>query len=133
MIPSGSSITAEKLESVQQPSRTYRLDLINKRMAGVVDGLEAVRQAVLKILQTDRFDHYVYSGDYGSEISRLGGGTPLLMQSQIAHRIKEALLQDDRISDVMDIQITVSGDNALATFTVVTDFGNFTSEVKSNV
>ena len=39
-----------KLEYTEQPTRTYRLDMEAGRILGMTDGLEAMRQAVLKIL-----------------------------------------------------------------------------------
>ncbi|MCD9026056.1 DUF2634 domain-containing protein [Cohnella silvisoli] len=133
MIPTGGQIDTDELQEVQLPSRTYRLDLDKKRATGTVDGLDAVRQAVLKILQTERYDYLIYSFDYGSETAGITGRSPEIVQSELTRRIREALLQDDRINDVTDMQITVSGDSALATFTVVSDQGSFEGGVTVGV
>ncbi|MEJ9165084.1 DUF2634 domain-containing protein, partial [Paenibacillus graminis] len=69
MIPeSETPILNEDMEETPQPSLTYKLDLANGRIGAVdVDGLEAVKQVVFKILSTSRFEHLIYSGDYGNE------------------------------------------------------------------
>ncbi|BBH19836.1 phage protein [Paenibacillus baekrokdamisoli] len=133
MIPTGSTIGTDMLEDSQETSRTYWLDLIDKRIVGSIDGLEATKQAVFKILQSERFEHYIYSFNYGSEMTDLMGLSSSVIKSELARRIREALLTDDRITDVTDMKIEVSGDSALATFTVVSDFGSFTSGVTNHV
>lgn len=92
----------------------------------MVDGLEAVKQAVFIILETQRFQYLIYSFDFGSELVGLIGKSPLFVQSEIKRLIKEALLQDERVTDVRNVTFQVQGDSMLVEFTVVTVFGNFT-------
>jgi phage baseplate assembly protein W len=126
MIPAGGSILNAPVEEQQQPSLTWKLDLENKRITQMIDGLEAVKQAVFVILETERFQHLIYSFDFGSELQGLIGKSPLFVQSEIRRLIKEALLQDDRITDVQNITFQTQGDSMLVEFTVVSVFGNFT-------
>lgn len=126
MIPSGGATGRNNVS--QQTSRTYQIDLTRKRVVGAVDGLDAVKQAVFKILQTSRFEHLIYGGNYGSEASNVVGGSPA-GAAEVGRFIREALLQDDRITAVQDMQISVAGDEMTATFTVVSIFGSFTAEV----
>lgn len=131
MIPIGGDLL--DVESEEETSRTYGIDFAAGKATGITDGLEAVKQAVYKILQTDRFAHLIYDANYGSEITGLQGRSEGYVRSEIDRRIREALLQDDRISSIEDMQITISGDEAVATFTVVSDYGNFTREVNAVV
>ncbi|MFD2329112.1 DUF2634 domain-containing protein [Cohnella sp. GCM10020058] len=133
MIPAGGTIGTETLTAVLQPSLTYRIRTDTGQAAGMVDGLEAVKQSVLKILGTERFEHFIYSFDYGTETARLAGASPAFVQAELARTIREALLQDDRINEVNDMQITIQGDEALASFTVISDLGAFGSEVTARV
>ncbi|MNU85106.1 hypothetical protein D3C71_748440 [compost metagenome] len=132
MIPIGGDLE-DGLEVVEEPSRTYRLDLGQGRAYGMVDGLDAVKQAVSKILQTDRFQHLIYDADYGSELTGLRGRSSGYVRSEMDRRIREALLQDDRIIGVEDMQIMIAADEATATFTVVSSYGNYTEEVSASV
>lgn len=131
MIPIGGSI--QDAAEMQQTSRTYGIDFAAGKATGITDGLEAVRQAVYKILRTDRFAHLIYDANYGSEISSLQGRSQGYVRSEIERRIREALLQDDRISEVADMQINITGDEALVTFTVVSTYGDFKEEVTASV
>ncbi|MFH5185716.1 DUF2634 domain-containing protein [Paenibacillus sp. TAB 01] len=122
MIPQGG--INRNVQTVQQPSKTYRIDPVSNRIVGMTDGMEAVKQAVMKILQTERFEFLIYSGNHGSELSALPGSSSAYVETELGRRIRAALLQDDRIKDVQDIQISVAGDEALATFTVISQYGN---------
>ncbi|QGQ93958.1 DUF2634 domain-containing protein [Paenibacillus psychroresistens] len=125
MIPQGGIGNTQELEEGQIPSKTYRMDVTSQRIVGFVDGLEAIKQAVFKILQTERFAYPIYSGNYGSEFAAAIGRDSILVESRLTRIIQEALLQDDRITDIQDLQITFLGDEATAAFTVVSQFGSF--------
>ncbi|MGQ7886865.1 DUF2634 domain-containing protein [Paenibacillus sp. WC2504] len=127
MIPTG-GMTNAALQQSQQPSRTYRMDLENGRIVGTTEGLEAVKQAVHKILGTERFEYLIYGPDYGSEYGSLIGVNSGLIRSELGRRITEALMQDDRITDVQDMKVMITGDSALAEFTVVSQYGSYQTE-----
>lgn len=127
MIPIGGAI--QDATETQQTSRTYGIDFAKGKATGVTDGLEAVRQAVYKILRTDRFAHLIYDANYGSEINGLQGRSQGYVRSEIERRIREALMQDDRISEITNMEIDITGDEALVSFTVVSIYGDFREEV----
>ncbi|MDQ0063562.1 DUF2634 domain-containing protein [Paenibacillus harenae] len=133
MIPQGTSLSEAELRERTETSRTYKLDSVGNRVIGLTDGLDAVRQSAFKILQTERYRFFCYSADYGVELEGLVGADPAFVRSELKRRVSEALLQDDRISEVNDFVIEIDGDGALAAFTVVSDFGSFREEVRQNV
>lgn len=109
-------------ELIDIPSKTYKIS--NGRIAGYVDELDAMRQAVDKILSTERFAWNIYSEDYGSDVNDLIGEDFDLVNSELERLITEAISADDRIVSVEDFTITQTKSNsALATFRVVTVFG----------
>lgn len=96
---------------------------------GTCDGLEAMKQAVFKILNTERYQHIIYSWDYGIELMDLFGEPVAYVCSELQRRITEALIQDDRIDSVDGFDFDVSEKRTVkATFTVHTSFGNLESE-----
>jgi hypothetical protein len=133
MIPKGDRVPNITVQEEQQPSLTYKLDFEKGRASGRIDGLEAVRQAVFKAIQTDRFWHEIYTFDYGHELGSLIGGNVLYVQSEVSRMISEALLQDDRINSIENTTVNVVGDGLAVRFTVVSDFGSFEEEVIRNV
>ncbi|EHQ92088.1 DUF2634 domain-containing protein [Desulfosporosinus youngiae] len=125
MIPVGGSISKDRIEEIEQPSLTWKLDAAKQRIVGRLDGLEAVQQAAFKILQTPRFQHLIYTANYGSELENLIGSNPLFLKPEVARMIREALTQDDRITGIENIQITIIGDSLLIAFTVISNYGSF--------
>jgi hypothetical protein len=133
MIPTGGSINTLNTQLTEQPSRTWKLDFERGRVTGTIDGLDAVRQSVSKIVHTERFRYLIYDADYGIELDGLVGRDPVFVQSELRRRIREALTQDDRIESVTDFQIDIAGDTATVRFTVVSSFGSFQQEVTARV
>lgn len=136
MIPQGGTLKpgSEIVETFEQPSLTYDLNLEEGTISGHIDGLEAVKQAVVKILQTRRFEHLIYSSNYGQELDSVIGHDPLWAYAEIERHIKEALLQDDRVLSVDDMNITFTGELAMAEFTVRSVYGTYsmTKEVRED-
>lgn len=127
MIPQGGTLT-NNINMKQQSGHTYRLDFASQRISGMCDGLEAVKQAVYKILQTNRFEHLIYSFNYGSELRSMIGSDPLYVQSELARTIREALLQDDRITSIENMRVEFAGENTIVQFDVVSQYGRFQVE-----
>ena len=109
-----------------QPSRTYRLDQDNGRVTGMVDGLDAVRQYIVKTLGTGRWQHVIYPDSYGSEADNIiGQGFSLsFTRTELARTITEALIYDERINEVKDFAIRQEQDRLTVSFEVVTVYGN---------
>lgn len=115
-------------------TRTYSIDFANGKLGGYIDGIDAVRQAITKIMLTERFKNLIYSDEYASEHKALmmsGGNTDSLLEAEIPALIKEALLVDDRILDVDNFTLELnygSKDAAKISFNVSTIYGEFSHE-----
>lgn len=133
MIPQGGFPLEGVVQTLEQPSRTYKLHYEDGRIVGYTDGIDAVKQAVFKILQTTRGDHYIYNYDYGFQSMLYLDAAAF--QVEMSRQLVEALLQDDRILSVENIVFSFDGDSALITFTVVSTFGTFEASkgVSANV
>ena len=121
----------ESMTFVKEPSKTYKLDFENNTIVGLTDELGAIRQAVALILATERAKFEIYSWDYGVEFQELLG-SPLaaFAIAKAKQNIREALLQDDRISEVKDFVDTRDKDKVKLSFTVITDFGEIKQEAE---
>ncbi|HCT64263.1 MAG TPA: DUF2634 domain-containing protein [Lachnospiraceae bacterium] len=116
-----------------QPSKTYALDVEKGVIRGYANGLGAVKQAVYKALNTERYDHLIYSWNYGSELKELFGKPISLVYPEVKRRIEEGLKQDDRINSVENFSFEKKKGSLHVTFTVVSTEGSFESEVNVNV
>nr|DAL80210.1 MAG TPA: Protein of unknown function (DUF2634) [Caudoviricetes sp.] len=133
MLPETGSILKQDFDIVQQPSKTFKVDVENQRITEMTDGLEAIRQAVYCALHTERFEWLIYSWNYGVELDQLFGQSMGLVKSKLKKRIKEALMQDDRILSVDAFSFEVSRRRLLAKFTVRTSIGDISAEREMSV
>ena len=113
------------IEYVSEPSLTWIINRDTMTVQSMDEGLEAVRQAVDIILNTERFFWQIYSSNMGAELTGLIGETDDYIESELPRRVTEALLIDDRIIDVRDFAHTQNYDSMLWTFTVETVFGSY--------
>ncbi len=119
----------QDFEINKEPSLTHKLNPAMERAVGFTDGLEAVKQAVYKILLTERFDYVIYSGNYGIELKDLFGQPVTYACPELERRIKEALTWDDRIDSVTDFKFDLKEKGTVAvSFTVNSIFGSFEAE-----
>ena len=115
---------------VTAPSLTYRV--INGRIVGMIDGQDAARQAIDKILRTERFVWPIYDDQYGNDLAELLGKEMPYAKAEVRRMLMEALKADDRVNDVRVDKIEQTGSDELSVFaTVTTQFGllNIESEV----
>lgn len=124
MLPNNNTIIQE---NDRMPSYTYYIDFDRNRIIGTVDDIEAVKQAIYLILQTERYESLIYNFYYGTEFDSLIGKSRELITSELERRIREALLEDDRIVRVTDFTIEFTSDKAIVEFTVNTIFGDIKS------
>lgn len=131
MIPEIEITEFEFEEEKNLPSKTYRIDFDAGRISGFTDEIEAVKQAIILILNTDRFRHLIYSWDYGSELKNVIGEDFDIAESEAKRYITEALTQDDRITAVSDFNFTKMTEKQTAriSFTVETIYGTTSGEV----
>lgn len=116
------------------PTKTYKLLLDKSRVIGLTDKQEAMKQAIFKTLQTERYRHNkVYSNNYGVELQELIGKDIPYVLPEIERRITEALLWDDRITGVYNFVFEVTKKIVSVTFKVDTVFGAIEEEMAVNI
>lgn len=122
LLPETANTSAE-LNVESQPNKSYKMMIDDEKVHGTVDNLEAVEQACYKVLNTERYQHVIYSWNYGVELQDLFGKPIPYVFSELPRRIREALTQDDRVNDVIDFDLSHDKGDVLAKFKVVTNRG----------
>ena len=120
-------------EIVNQPSYTFKLNINDENIKGFVDDLQAVKQAIFLILNTQRYQYLIYNWDYGVEFDDLIGSEKNYAIVQIQSRITDALLQDDRIEAVVDFEFKTNNKSITAYFVVKTIFGDIETQKAVNI
>ena len=114
------------------PSKTFYIDFESKKILGMIDDKKAIEQSIYLMLKTGRYEHLIFSWNYGEEINNLIGKPKDLAKAELPRLLNECLLADDRISAIEDIVITDVEDGLHVSFTAVTLHGDISieSEVK---
>lgn len=129
MTPNTDNILLENLDTtVEQTSRTYYLDIEKNTISNFCDGVQAMRQTIYCILNTERFNHLIYSWNYGIETEHLIGANTTYIIPELERVITEALIQDTRIAEVKDFDFEVEKNRIITKFTVVTTVGDIEIE-----
>ena len=133
MIPNNDDLQAD-FEIDEQPTYTHKLNISNDRVIGYTDHLEAMKQAIYLILNIERYEYPIYSWNYGVELVELIGQPIPFVLPEIERRIREALLQDDRIESVYNFEFERIGKDKIHTiFEVDTIFGTVNVEKVVNI
>lgn len=134
MIPSSTAFLKENFEIEEQPTYTYKMNLQSQAVRGYTDELEAMKQAIYKILLTERFQYVMYSANYGIETLDLYGQDISYVCPELERRITEALLWDERIQSVDNFEFDHSQKGVVkVSFTVHTVFGDILTEREVNI
>jgi len=128
MLPAVNDDLQKDFEIEEETSHTYKLDLDNSTIAGYVDDLEAMKQAIYLILNIERYEYLIYSWNYGIELADLFGQPTSFVLPELKRRITEALVQDSRILGVDNFSFETNKGKVHATFTVHTIFGDVEAE-----
>lgn len=132
MIPNIGTLNTELVE-VEIPSRTHAIVYDKNRVNGFTDNIDALRQAIYLILNTERYAYPIYSWNYGVEFGDLLGMDSQLAVPEIKRRISEALLQDDRIVSLSEWDFKINKKKVSVSFVVTTIFGNIDEKVEVNI
>lgn len=123
MIPKVNDDLKLDFELLEYPNKTYAMNIEAKSIDGHVDDLEAMKQAIFKILNTERYEYLIYSWNYGIELFDLFGEPLPFVYPEIERMITDALYQDDRIIKVENFDFTSIRGAVSTTFTVITTLG----------
>lgn len=132
-MPQSADFIGDVFEIEEQPSKTFKMNLGDMSVRGYADELEAMKQAVYKILMTERFRYVMYSGNYGMETEDLFGREVSYVCPELERRITEALTWDDRIESVDNFAFDISKRGVVkVSFTVHTVFGDIDAQREVN-
>lgn len=104
MIPISGDVKNQKIKVVSYPSYTYNWENYGDRIRQYTDGIDAIKQAIYKILTTDRYKYEIYSWNYGIDLDSLMGKPKEYIHVELERRIIDALSVDDRIKEVYNFQ-----------------------------
>lgn len=139
LLPAVSEEVVDEFAYSEEPGLTYKMRVDQEdgtagQIIGYTDGRDAVEQAVYKILNTERGEFEIYGDEYGVEIDDLFGMPMAYVVPEVDRRIKDALLQDDRIEAVGNFKFDLPRKGVLhVSFTVTSIYGDIQAETEMEV
>lgn len=134
MIPTSNTILNTEFEIKQAPSLNYKMHFKENVINGLCDEREAMEQVIYKIINTERYQHVIYSWNYGIELADLFGEAIAYVCLELERRITEALMQDDRVTAVDSFLFTVSKKTVVhVAFVLHTIFGEIEAEKEVSI
>ena len=134
MIPSNNSILTANLEVESLPSKNYMMHIDRNRISGFCDKAEAVKQAIYKIRNTERYEYIIYSWNYGIQLVDLFGEPVTYVCPELERRIIDALSVDDRITSCEGFDFDTSQKGVVVvTFKANTIYGDIDVEKVVNI
>lgn len=128
MIPANNDDLKVDFQFGELPTNTFHLRISKDSITGFTDRLQAMVQAIYLILSIERFEHLIYSWNYGIELADLFGQPISFCIPEIRRRITEALLQDTRITAVDEFEFEHSRGTVHTSFLVHTIYGDIEAE-----
>lgn len=99
-------------------------------VGGNVDGVDALRQSIFLTLNVEADQFIIYPYTHGINTLDLIGKPIYYVMAVIPGRIKEALLQDDRITDVSNFEFESNKNTLVVKFTVHSIYGEVAEETE---
>lgn len=128
MIPANNDNLQVDFQFEELPTNTFFLHISKDSISGFTDRLQAMVQAIYLILNIERYEHLIYSWNYGIELADLFGQPISFCIPEIRRRITEALMQDSRITGVDEFSFEHKRGKVFTTFTVHTIYGDIEAE-----
>lgn len=110
-------------ESAELSDKTFLLNFENNRIQGNIKELEAVKQSIICMLETERYAYLIHTWQYGASLEQYIGQSYDYVTADIGREIKETLMTDDRIVDVYGFKFEQIGENLKVNFEVNTVYG----------
>ncbi|WP_270943171.1 DUF2634 domain-containing protein [Romboutsia lituseburensis] len=126
MLPQDVDYNLFDFEIKTQPSKTFQI--VNDKIVGTCDKLEALKQSIDLILSIERYKYPIYSWNYGIELNDLYGEHVSYVIPELERRIREALLQDDRITAVDNFKFETNKNIISTQFIVHSIYGDIIGE-----
>lgn len=124
MIPKGLISTDLKVENLVEANKTYKMS--TDKIQGFAEEIIALKQAIYKVLNTEKYEYPIYGFSYGIELESLIGKDVSYVKIELKRRIRECLLEDNRITNVDNFEFSVSGDELTCNFYVYSIYGEIT-------
>lgn len=104
-------------------------NVVTHAVSGRIDDLEALKQTIYIILNVEADQFIIYPYNYGVQLLDLIGKPSYYVVAVVPERIKQALKDDERVTDVTDFEFDINKDKIAVNFIVHSIYGDIKEEM----
>ena len=122
-----------RIEDISEKKRAYKafkIDFENKKTGEIIDGREALEQAVKMALIVKRYKYPAFSHYYGTDYRGLMEDGEDKAMGKLKNAICDSLGSDERIKAVDNFSFEKKGSSMLVKFRVVSIYGEMENEIE---
>lgn len=127
MLPENS---IEDIVEEEKAYKAFKIDFDKKEIGGIIDGQEALEQAVKMALMTQRYRYPAFSHYYGTDYADVFEEGEQKAMGKLKNAICDSLGYDERIKAVDNFSFEKKGTNMLVKFRVVSIYGETENEIE---
>lgn len=127
MLPAGG------IEDIQEEKKAYKafgIDFEKKKISGIIDGKEALDQAVKLALMTQRYRYAAFSHYYGTDYTDVFEEGEQKAMGKLKNAICDSLCCDERIKAVDNFSFEKKGKSMYVKFRVLSIYGETENEIE---
>lgn len=116
----------------EYPTRTFKVNFENNQVNGFVDGLDALKQSFMFMINTQRFVNTAFTSNFGMDWKDLIGQPNDYILSEVLARVQDMILADNRFlsADYYETRpFEIIGDMVIINIEVKTIYGDFTTQI----
>lgn len=122
------SVIDESLEKIKGSDKSFKIDFENKTIGEIIEGKEALGQAIHIALITQRYKYPVFSHAFGTELEKAFEEGYMKAMGKVKNAICDSLLCDDRITGIESFEFERQGTKMGVKFTVRSIYGTIDCE-----
>lgn len=124
------SVDVSEEAGKRMPTKAFRIDFDEKKVGGIIDGEEALKQAIYVALMTERYKYAVFSHYYGTDYRDAFSEGYVEAMGKVRYAVEDSLKYDDRILSVGDFAFEKRGKAMCVSFKVRSVYGELDFETE---
>ncbi|MGM9552548.1 MAG: DUF2634 domain-containing protein [Clostridia bacterium] len=112
------------------PDKDFKIDFDKKCIGGMIEGVDALKQAICIALLTERYRYPIFPHSFGTDYNDALDGGYMKAMGKIKNAIEDSLLCDDRILSISDFEFSRIGKKIAVKFKVSSIYGTIDYETE---
>lgn len=120
----------EEIAREESADKAYFLDFDTKTVGELIDGKDALVQAIKMALMVQRYKYPVFSHSYGTDYTNAFADGYSKAMGRLKNAIYDSLIYDDRINAIDSFAFEKRGTKVIVKFRILSIYGPFGHEIE---